>query len=100
MSQDPNRRIPIEMRPEQIGKRLELIREAYGLRPSEIADKLGIRRTDWTRFEKGHRAPNDEVAYLLTERFGVTLDFLILGRWNTLPLEVAERLRAASIAKS
>jgi hypothetical protein len=36
------------------------------------------------------------VAYLLTDRFGVTLDFLLLGKWDKLPLDVAEKLRKVS----
>ena len=89
-------RIPREMYADRIGARMRLVREAYGLKPAEIADMLGIERTYWSRFEGGRRPINDEVAYLLVERFGITLDFLMLGRWDTLRLDVAERLRAAA----
>lgn len=91
-------RIPREMYPDRIGARMRLIREAYGLKPAEIADMLGIERTYWSRFEGGRRPINDEVAYLLVDRFGVTLDFLMLNRWDTLRLDVAEKLRAAAKA--
>lgn len=84
------------MYPDQIGARLKLIREAWGLKPAEMADLLDIERTYWSRFEGGKRAVSDEVAYLLTERFGVTLDFLLLGKWDKLPLDVSERLRKVS----
>jgi transcriptional regulator with XRE-family HTH domain len=93
-------RIPDEMRPERIADRLRLIRTAYGLSKAEIADMLGIERTYWSRFEGGKRAPNEETSYLLTERFGVTLDFLFLGKWDKLPFDVAERLRAAQTGNS
>ena len=89
-------RIPREMYPDRIGQRLALIREAFDLRPAEMADLLGIERTYWSRFEGGKRPVSDEVAYLLTERFGVTLDFLLLGKWDKLPFDVAEKLRAAA----
>lgn len=89
-------RIPREMYPDRIGARMRLIREAYGLKPAEIADMLGIERTYWSRFEGGRRPINDEVAYLLVDRFHVTLDFLMLGRWETLRLDVAEKLRKAA----
>ena len=84
------------MSPENIGRRLGLIRKAYGLKPSEIADILDIERTYWSRFEGGKRAITDTVAAMLVDRFGVTLDFLILGKWDRLPYEVAEKIRAAS----
>lgn len=92
-------RIPREMYPDRIGERLKLIREAWGLRPAEMADLLGIERTYWSRFEGGKRAVSDEVAYLLTDRFSVTMDFIILGKWSGLPLEVAEKLRKVSESK-
>lgn len=96
MAGEPESRIPRAMYPDQIGARLKLIREAWGLKPAEMADLLDIERTYWSRFEGGKRAVSDEVAYLLTERFGVTLDFLLLGKWDKLPLDVSERLRKVS----
>lgn len=89
-------RIPREMMPDKIGQRLALLREAYGMKSSEMADYLGIERTYWTRFERGHRPPSDEVAFLLTERFNITLDWLLLGKMDKLPLDVADKLRAAA----
>lgn len=88
-----------EMRPERIGYRLMLLREAHGLKPSEIADMLEMPRTYWSRFEGGKRAITEQVAAQLVERFGVTLDFLILGRWDKLPWELAEKLRVIADAK-
>lgn len=88
-----------EMTPERIGYRLMLIREALGLRPSEMADMLDIERTYWSRFEGGKRAITEVVAAMLVERFGVTLDFIILGRWDKLPLDLAEKMRSLEAAK-
>lgn len=92
--------IAFEMRPERIGARLTLLREALGLRPAEIADQLGIERTYWSRFEGGKRAISDTVAALLVDRYGVTLDFLILGRWDKLPFDLASKMRAVDSEQS
>lgn len=89
-----------EMKPEAIGERLRILREAHDLRPSEISDMLGIERTYWSRFEGGRRAVTETVAALLVARFGITLDWLILGRWDKLPLDLAEKLRAVPPKKS
>lgn len=89
-----------EMRPERIGHRLMLLRCSVGLRPAQIADMLGIERTSWSRFEGGRRPITEHVAALLCERFGVTLDFLILGRWDRLPLDMAEKMRAIERAQA
>jgi DNA-binding XRE family transcriptional regulator len=85
---------PIEMTPEAVGERLTMLREAFDLKKSEIADLLEIERTYWSRFEGGKRVIPLPIAYLLVERFGVTLDWIILGRWDTLTFELRERLRA------
>jgi transcriptional regulator with XRE-family HTH domain len=89
-----------EMRAERIGHRLMLLREAYGLSHAEISDALGIERTYWSRFEGGKRPITETVAALLVARFGVTLDFLILGRWDKLPFDLAEKMRAEELKKS
>ena len=88
-----------EMTPDRIGRRLMLLREALDLKPSEIADMLDIERTYWSRFEGGKRAITESVAAMLVERFGVTLDFLILGKWDKLPLDLAEKMRAVATLK-
>lgn len=82
-----------ELRPERIGKRLALLRKALDMQPSEISDSLGIPRTYWSRFENGSRALTETIAAALVERYGVTLDFLLLNRWGALPLELAEKMR-------
>ena len=81
------------MKPENIGRRMKLLRLALGLKPSEISDALGVPRTYWSRFETGQRAITEQFAVLLVTRFGVTLDFLILGRWDKLPLDLATKMR-------
>ena len=97
-------RVPAELRearsPQNIGKRLKLLREAHGLSSSQIADMLDIERTYWSRFERGSRPVSNDVATLLVARFGVTLDFLILGRWDRLPLELAESMRSIEAKNS
>ena len=87
-----------EMRPERIGERLALLRRALGYSSGEMADTLGIERTYWSRFENGRRALNDTTAALLVERYGVSLDFLILGKWDKLPMDLAHKMRVISQA--
>lgn len=82
-----------EMRPERIGGRMKLLRESHDLKPSEMADLLGIERTYWSRFEGGKRAPSDTVNALMVAHFGITLDWLLFNRWEKLPLDLAEKMR-------
>ncbi|MDR7125523.1 helix-turn-helix transcriptional regulator [Pseudotabrizicola sp. 4114] len=89
-----------EMTPERIGHRMMLFREALNLTPSQMADSLEIPRTYWSRFEGGKRAITEDVAAMLVERFGVTLDFLILGKWDKLPMDLADKMRAVEARKN
>lgn len=82
-----------EMKADRIGARLKLLRMALDLKPSEISDMLDIERTYWSRFEGGKRPVSEDVAALLVDKFGVTLDFIILGRWDGLPLKLAVKMR-------
>lgn len=90
-----SRRTLAEMKPDRIGYRLKILREALDLKPSEIADSLGIERTYWSRFENGKRPITEIIGALLCERYSVTMDYLILGDWRLLPNELAEKMRAA-----
>lgn len=102
MASRPEQLVPYEMRqrmrPEEIGHRMSLLRRALGKKPAEMADMLDIERTYWSRFEGGKRKVSDDVAALLVERCGVTLDFLILGQWDRLPLDLAEKMRAVDFS--
>jgi transcriptional regulator with XRE-family HTH domain len=82
-----------EMRPERIGHRLKILRLTLGLTPSEISDRLNIKRVYWSRFENGKRAVSDIAAAALVHRYGVTLDWLILGDWSKLPHDLATSMR-------
>lgn len=86
------------MRPENIGHRLQLLRVMLGKTKSEMADTLGIQRQYWSRFELGQRPVTNHVAAALFERYGVTMDWLILGRAQTLPVEIAEKLRKVEVS--
>lgn len=83
-----------EMRADRIGERMRLLREALGLIPAEISERLDIPPTYWSRFENGKRPLTDTLAAALVERYGVTLDFLLLGRWDKLPSDLADRMRS------
>ena len=96
MRETIQKRAPADLRQEAIGGRLKSIREAYGLKPSEIADKLGVERTYWSRWETGARPIPIDMAYALTQMFEVDLDYVLSGDLRAVPLDVRERLATAS----
>ena len=89
-------RVPETMRAESIGERLRLIREAAGLKPAEMAELLGVERTYWTRWEKGHRPVPNDICWQLTERFDVDLDYILAGSTKSVPAEMQAKLRTAA----
>lgn len=77
----------------QVGARLRVMREALGLRASEISDQIGMERTYWSRFENGKRTLTLDMAYKICKAYPVTLDYLFLGRVHSLRDDIASKIR-------
>lgn len=73
------------------GERLRLIREAHELSQLELADVIGVTRTQITNLERGSTEPGLRVLVALCEHFEVSADWL-LGLTEELPawMEVVE----------
>lgn len=81
---------------ERVGRRLKALRMSLGLGITEMAEANNIDATNYGRFEKGKRPLPLAIGKLLAQRYDVTMDWLYLGRWGGLSLDVAERLRKFS----
>jgi hypothetical protein len=74
----------------EIGARLMRFREWQGLyNKQEFAKSHGFSVPAYTAWELGNRRIPIECAALLEERYGLTLDFIYLGRVKTLPHSLA-----------
>lgn len=89
---------PKIMRPAAIADRLKRIRLLSGLGKTEFAESVGIDPTNWSRFEGGKRAIPFEKAGAIAVRYGVTLDFIYLGRRDGLSVKKAEALTSLESA--
>ena len=78
--------------PTEVGQRLRTLRQAFGVPSGELADLLGVAASAIANWERGRQRPSIAVAEMICRRFGVTLDWLFLGRDETLPLAVHQRL--------
>lgn len=81
------------------GERLRLIREANGLLQAEVADRIGITRTQVVNLERGNTEASINVLMRICEQFEVSADWL-LGLSDTDPswLEYEERvIRVAKV---
>ncbi len=61
------------------GKRLENLREKYSYSKKEMSIKLGFTPNVYGSYEREERRPNLETLVKISEIFGVSLDYLILG---------------------
>lgn len=62
-----------------LGDNIRNCRELMNLSQSEAADKLGINRVNYNRYENNEREPDNEMLIKIADFFGVTVDHL-LGR--------------------
>ncbi|VBB05613.1 Hypothetical protein LUCI_0823 [Lucifera butyrica] len=60
-----------------ISERLKELREKSGLNQSQAAEKLGISRVNYNRYENGEREPDNATLSRLANFFGVTTDYLL-----------------------
>lgn len=75
-----------------VGRRIIALREAFGLRQSEFADQLGLRRTEVNAWEMGERRPSLAKAQIILRTYPVTADWLFYGDSGKMSVEMAQRL--------
>lgn len=59
-----------------LGKKLKELRKYEGLTQQELADKLGIGRVNYTRYETDAVRPDYETLLLIADFYNVSLDEL------------------------
>lgn len=59
-----------------IGNKLKSLRKAFCLTQSELAEKVGIGRVNYTRYEKGQVRPDWETLIKIADFYDVSLDEL------------------------
>lgn len=65
----------------EINTKLKELRIELGLTQEQLADKLGISRVNYTRYENGKVRPNYETLLLIVDFYDISLDELF-GRKN------------------
>ena len=74
------------------GDRLRRLRKAFGFETSNaFAAYLGVGYPRWNAFENDFPLSR-EIAFTLVKRFGVSLDWLYLGKIDALPTELLRKL--------
>jgi transcriptional regulator with XRE-family HTH domain len=78
--------------PEAVGRRLCALREHYEKSRAEFAGSVQIDPTSYGRIEKGLKPLKADMAFRISERWGVTMDFIYRGRLTELPSTLADSL--------
>lgn len=76
----------------EVAKRLEALRDAIPLGKGEFADSVSIDRSSYSKIIKAEKPLKIEMGYLISERWGVSLDYLYRGRLADLPEKLAKNI--------
>jgi transcriptional regulator with XRE-family HTH domain len=75
--------------------RLRLLREIVsGENQADFAKRLGIPFKRWNNYERGYPVPR-ETAFLLREKFGVSVEWLWFGMTGNMPKHFLDKISAA-----
>ncbi|HFI0635980.1 TPA: helix-turn-helix domain-containing protein, partial [Streptococcus suis] len=64
----------------QLAQQIRVLRTAKNLSQDELAEKLYISRQAVSKWENGEATPDIDKLVQLAEIFGVSLDYLVLGK--------------------
>ena len=67
-----------------LGTRIASLRQNYGLSQAQLAQKLHISTSTVGMYEQGRREPSVDTLITLSRIFGVSLDYLLSGRPDTI----------------
>ena len=77
-----------------IGMRLRAFRKAVGASQEELTELLGGEGNSlWANYEAGDRRISIANALILCQRYSVTLDFIYRNQRQSLPADLAEKIR-------
>lgn len=65
---------------ESLGDRIARLRRAKGWNQKELADRIGAKPSQISKYERGTYLPRPELLTRLGEALGVSLDYLMTGR--------------------
>ncbi|WP_253949476.1 helix-turn-helix domain-containing protein [Mangrovicoccus sp. HB161399] len=76
-----------------VSRRLLAVRTTSGLPSGEFADSVGIDRSSYSKIEAGKKPLNLEMGFRVSEKWGVSMDYLYRGLLRGLDPDIATSLR-------
>lgn len=83
---------PLEYSPQQVGRRLVALRAAYNVAQKDFAESIGVTSSLASNWEAGRSRPGLGHALSIVQKYRVNLDWLFLGRTESLPHQLALKL--------
>lgn len=77
-----------------IGQRLELTREAIGLKQGDFAREAGLSQSRYSQYESGGKQPSIDAANQLCDRYNLTLDWIYRGDTSGLRYPLASAIHS------
>lgn len=78
-----------------VGRRLDVLREATGLEKGVFADVSGIDRSSYSKIIQGTKPLKAEMAYAVSLRWNVSMDYLYRGVLDNLPSNLSASIIAS-----
>ena len=75
-----------------VGLRLEAMRHALVLSRKDFAVSFGLDPSSYTKTVDGEKLLRSEAAYVIAERWGVSMDYIFRGRLTDLPEHLRESI--------
>lgn len=79
-----------------VARRLQLTRQAYGLKQVEFAAPINIATNTYNQYERGKKRPSIDAAIALCETYNLTLDWIYRGDASGLPYGLASAIKTAA----
>jgi transcriptional regulator with XRE-family HTH domain len=82
-----------------IGKRIKELRKKAGFTQAEMAEKLNISVSGYSKLEGGYRGLSIENCLVISKELGVSCDYIIMGVEHQIKQDISsvvENLRAAA----
>lgn len=78
--------------PQMVTPRLIALREALGLSSGDFADSIGIDRSSYSKIEKAKKPILPPTANRIWKLYGVDMNYIYLGRIDTLPAHLSSKI--------
>lgn len=77
----------------QIARRLAMLLEALEISAAELCRQTDIAPNRWSQYESGERRITLDAAFILCDRYAITLDWIYMGDESGLPQRIVSKLR-------